>query len=361
VADLRVKDVQQVMWSPDGGRLAVVGAETVEAPDRKGFPIAVIEPLFAPQAAPLTLELPKGGKLVGFVTTGTGPAVLTDLREYQLVSGLHRLESWGLNTDPFRPPGDAPNAGPLSGRFCLSSRSVDLDPVYTAGYALAADGTSFRTVYCDIRNKQPVQLEVREVSVESGRTVRTPLRVPGWAGVLDGRGNRLFVAGEVPGGKGGVTAKGDGPVSAYDVRSGKKLWAREFGPRGRMVLEPSPDGALLVVARSNALVSLVDGATGQDAPPLEGLDAAECFGTGPPTYSVGNRLLAMCVFAMREASPTGLPGQTTVRVWDTRTGKLVQRWDGAAIVAFHPKRPVLAILERNGDQTRLGLWDFTQE
>jgi hypothetical protein len=30
-------------------------------------------------------------------------------------------------------------------------------------------------------------------------------------------------------------------------------------------------------------------------------------------------------------------------------------------VAFHPTRPVLAVLEPNGAQTRLGLWDFAAD
>ena len=30
-------------------------------------------------------------------------------------------------------------------------------------------------------------------------------------------------------------------------------------------------------------------------------------------------------------------------------------------LSFHPSRPVLAVLEPNGAQTRLGLWDFTAE
>ncbi|MDB5311180.1 MAG: hypothetical protein JWO38_5382 [Gemmataceae bacterium] len=116
---------------------------------------------------------------------------------------------------------------------------MDLDPVRTTGYALAPDGASYRTVYRDARGTQATQLEVREVNTETGRTVRSPLRVPGWSGVLDAPGNRLFVIcegfgpqlGSGPPGKGGPGMRGQ-PVAAYEVRTGKKLWEREFGPKG---------------------------------------------------------------------------------------------------------------------------------
>ena len=55
---------------------------------------------------------------------------------------------------------------------------------------------------------------------------------------------------------------------------------------------------------------------------------------------------------------------SSLGVWDTDTGKLLKAWDehAPAGVAFHPTRPVLAILERNGENTtRLGLWDFAAE
>jgi hypothetical protein len=51
-------------------------------------------------------------------------------------------------------------------------------------------------------------------------------------------------------------------------------------------------------------------------------------------------------------------------VWDTDSGKLLKRWDGQipSGVAFHPTKPILAILEPNGENTtRLGLWDFSAE
>jgi hypothetical protein len=50
-------------------------------------------------------------------------------------------------------------------------------------------------------------------------------------------------------------------------------------------------------------------------------------------------------------------------VWDTSTGKAIKRWtlDPSVKVAFNPVRPLLAVVERNGDAVRLGLWDFQSE
>jgi hypothetical protein len=50
-------------------------------------------------------------------------------------------------------------------------------------------------------------------------------------------------------------------------------------------------------------------------------------------------------------------------VWDTDTGKLLKRWASRmpSAVAFHPTKPILAILEQNENKTRLGLWDFSAD
>lgn len=57
------------------------------------------------------------------------------------------------------------------------------------------------------------------------------------------------------------------------------------------------------------------------------------------------------------------PAGEFLNVWDTRTGKLVKSWPANfPVVAFHPTKPILAVLEHNGqNQTRLGLWDFAAE
>ncbi|MBN9524057.1 hypothetical protein J0H58_37030 [bacterium] len=49
-------------------------------------------------------------------------------------------------------------------------------------------------------------------------------------------------------------------------------------------------------------------------------------------------------------------------VWETATGRVVRFSDGvAAVMGFHPSRPLPALVEPNGDRTRLGLWDFSAQ
>ena len=48
-------------------------------------------------------------------------------------------------------------------------------------------------------------------------------------------------------------------------------------------------------------------------------------------------------------------------VWDTQTGKVLKTWTAGPYAAFSPTRPLLAVLERNGDSTRIGFWDFAAE
>jgi hypothetical protein len=59
----------------------------------------------------------------------------------------------------------------------------------------------------------------------------------------------------------------------------------------------------------------------------------------------------------RQGARAGLTPQSSITVWEARTGRLVKSWPGTATAAFHPSRPVPAVLEWNGEQTRLGLWD----
>ncbi len=55
-------------------------------------------------------------------------------------------------------------------------------------------------------------------------------------------------------------------------------------------------------------------------------------------------------------------GQTHLTVWDTATGVVVRSWPArVSAVAFHPTRPVLAVLEPHMGGTRLGLWDFSAQ
>ena len=91
-------------------------------------------------------------------------------------------------------------------------------------------------------------------------------------------------------------------------------------------------------------------------------------------FSADGRLLAMSYRPVEKKEAArgkgnAVPPQTSVQpteprlgVWDTTTGRLIRSWNGhVTALAFHPTRPVLAVVEPNGAQTRLGLWDFTAE
>jgi hypothetical protein len=57
-----------------------------------------------------------------------------------------------------------------------------------------------------------------------------------------------------------------------------------------------------------------------------------------------------------------IPARSFLTVWDAQTGKVVKTWNRGAHVAFSPTRPVLAMIERNGESdTRVGFWDFAAE
>ena len=76
----------------------------------------------------------------------------------------------------------------------------------------------------------------------------------------------------------------------------------------------------------------------------------------PPKKGVGGRL----------GPPSGWGGYEVTRsfltVWDTQTGKVVKSWNRGPHVAFSPTLPILAMVERNGDnETRIGFWDFAPE
>jgi len=92
----------------------------------------------------------------------------------------------------------------------------------------------------------------------------------------------------------------------------------------------------------------------------------------PNKFNVNGRLLALSGTAYSIAKkvpkdlrpPDGLLLQSPrnfLTVWDTETGKVVKAWDLSAQYAFNPVKPILAVLEPNRDQTRLGFWDFSAE
>jgi hypothetical protein len=141
----------------------------------------------------------------------------------------------------------------------------------------------------------------------------------------------------------------------------------------------SPDASKLVVSRAIGQTVVIDTETGKPLPALEG---SEMMLTRPlpHAFTGDGRLLAMTGthYTIQKSSaqfggPGGFrkgakeqdvlsAGSNFLTVWDTQTGKVLKSWDRSPTVVFNPVRPVLAILEQNGENiTRLGLWDFAAD
>ncbi|HEV3436170.1 MAG TPA: hypothetical protein VG122_02355, partial [Gemmata sp.] len=126
--------------------------------------------------------------------------------------------------------------------------------------------------------------------------------------------------------------------------------------------------------------------TGQQLPPLSDKEYLETS-PGSRSFTADGRFLALSgrrypiakateknqlgdPFPFVPESPKNKPrerirfdGQTPfLTVWDTETGKVLTTWERRVpYLAFNPVRPLLAVLEPNGEDMRLGLWDFSAE
>src|SRR6185312_5441336 len=129
--DVGLSNVQDAVWSPDGSQLAFRGSL-----DKQGA-VYVFSMTEDGKPKPAYRSFPRdpGEDLVGF--TPDSKRVITELREYELISGFHRLTFW-------EPAKDYPN-------FMRSSSTVNLQPERTYSYAFAPDGNSYRTVVREVR------------------------------------------------------------------------------------------------------------------------------------------------------------------------------------------------------------------
>jgi len=338
--DYALGTVYSIAWRPDGEVLAFQG--TVKG---LGDVVQLEGNLFDPDAERPRISLEPGIQFIGF--TPDGKELLTAQREYQLVSGLHKLQYIGLKREK---PGAAITTKP--------TRSVDLDADSTAGYSFAVDGKTYRTL--DTTTAAPgivSRVRVTSVDAATGKTLKALLTVedPAWGYGLSPRGERLAV----------LTPKG--VVTVYDVNSGKPIWSKpsKFPPlEGSAVtagLEFSQDAARLFVTASQQPPLVFDAESGKLLPALE---KAELISSFTSCLSADGRLLVICAdHSTGNKSGNAFVGRF-LSVWDTDTGKLLKRWAGhiPSAMAFHPIKPILAILEPNGENTtRLGLWDFSAE
>jgi WD40 repeat protein len=105
---------------------------------------------------------------------------------------------------------------------------------------------------------------------------------------------------------------------------------------------------------------------------LPALQDGECLETqaGSFTFSGNGRLLVLSgrqyIVAKELKTADGerivlSSPHSFLKVWDTQTGKLLKSWNHDPLAAFNPARPLLAVLEANGDDTRIGFWDFSAE
>ncbi|HEY3788671.1 MAG TPA: RNA polymerase sigma factor, partial [Urbifossiella sp.] len=174
-------NITQVLWSPTGDRLAIEGVNstgekrsiiTVSMRDRKAGE--------NPERRFIDFDMESRARLVGF--TSDGKRLVTELRESELLSGFHRLTFWEQDRA-------APQILDLK-----AYRTIDLESEPTEGYSFSSDGKTYRTVAWQERkievpltgnpSRQFVRsifskVWVREISLETGRLLRTLLQVEG--------------------------------------------------------------------------------------------------------------------------------------------------------------------------------------
>lgn len=374
--------VTKLTWSPTGDRLVVAftpepwaaggepptgaaGGKSKTNPPEESLLVVQTD---GPKGPHVFGSIPAHGpeRFVGF--TPDGNELLMTRREHGLVSGRHQASFWGIGV-----PGAAglPGSEPAEGGvFTPAGRTLSLvpydkrfplNPEQTDDFAFAPDGKSYTTLVVTRRDDLGVRAaEVRRVGTEAGKTLATLKTLTGaFRGLrLSADGKRVFHAHAQE-----TNAVGGGGWSAHpDI-------GHADGDRGEILLMPSRDGATVVFARGVSRLVALDGATGKTLPDLEGAGLVDAKQT-TAALSADGRLLAACYsqFEKREVKGVGSPqtggkaGERRLAVWDTTTGRLVQSWPGrVTALAFHPTRPILAVLEPHGNGGRLGLWDFSAQ
>ncbi len=420
--DLPIPSVEpeQAVWSADGKSLAIRGVKWTAGADNgpqkfDSNRVVVVADVFGPAPRIYRIELPEIGRLVGF--TPDGSQVVTDLREYQLLSGLHRLHFWSV--PPPQPAGSPPGSETL-----LLSRTTNLDAVRMYGNAFRPDGKSFLTVTvvpeyrAGASTKVLTRVAVREVDAASGATLHTALTVPGeYGAVALSRSGDRFAAVDL------ATAQ----ITVWDVARREKISAFDypaavpprFGTDGTTLLF-SPDAKRLLCLRERSPMVVLDADKGQSLPTPEGAEhfwgaggltadgrslilagthrvvveppfrrkdgvlepipgefgqGPDGFGQGPGGFGQGPGGFGQQLGGKGgqlggkggRMNPNPVPRrayqyQSYLGIWEVATGKQIRGWNRIVHVAVHPTRPVVAILEENDEGgVRLGLWDLASE
>jgi WD40 repeat protein len=219
---------------------------------------------------------------------------------------------------------------------------------------------------------------VSEISTETGKSVRTLLKVEGSFDryILSPNGNRLVVQDS----RGGITVWNVGKgrkeslprkpaeptkrqPQPFRFRPGdgpgpKELVPGPDQPRGEVSMFFSPDSRYLLMVDFFG-ISIFDNENGRFLPELEGNVGNVSRHVMPSgSFSARNQLLALTGMVV----VAGGHERSFLKVWELKTGKLLKGWPHAPQVAWSPAAPVLAVIEANGrGGTRLGLWDFAAE
>lgn len=351
--DLGINRVSQMRWNATGTHLAVIGRESAGGAPVAGKPRSVVWVFTGANDSKQGFNPIEGASLVAVAPDGR--EVITDLREYQLISGDHQLKWWG----------DRGERGVLG-----ELKRVDLDLPETHGYAFAADGKTFRTVaYHRDASSEPAKLEALEVDAKAGKSAKSLITLDFGYNAMSANGKRLA-----------VVDKDNKRVTVYDLDRGAKVSSAELAePSSDLfkveapALTFSPDGRRLAVSRGISFVQILNADTGESLPALEGTKQAQVY-SDANAFTGDGRLFAAAVVpykvTTRPNKGFGNPPQTSINaesgnltVWDTQTGKALKTWRSSnARPAFNPARPLLAILEDNEvGGTRVGFWDFAAE
>lgn len=352
--------VSKLHWSPDGRRLAISGIDR----HNKQAAVYVFSMGDNDTSEPSVERITPGSGMVVVGFTPDSKNVATELREYHLVSGRHKLTFW----EPKRE--DPPQTTSMK-----PVRTVKLESDPTFGYTFAPDGKTYRTIAPEADDGPTKKLQVREVSASTGKTMRILLQAEGEfdSYQLSSAGNRLVTAHQesivihdIPNGKKKTLPfprpkAHDNPPAVHPATAPSPIL--EGNPslvqedRKPITVAISPNSKVVFASRGESLPILLDADTGKALPQLQGDNRMSVLAPLPESFSSDGRLLAVIGSRTRKDKV-----EAFLHVWDTRTGKVLKSWSiYVQEVAFHPTKPLLAIVERNGDQTRFGLWDFSAE
>ena len=314
-------------------------------------------------------------------------------REPGLISGGSTLQQWQLSVLRNGPDATAPR----------TLRVVPVAPVAVPddGYLLTPTGTGVRYVVRESDKAGIRRVEVRQYNLRNNEDV-----------VL-GRFEGTFKATQfAPDAKRVAAVTDAGAVELYDAADGRRLWAADPAAKAREIrvvnegrggkggfpfagftipgvgsgTYPAVPAFVAFAGRAPRLLAVrgwvapvvLDADTGKALPALEGVELA-ATSSRVAAVSGDGRLAVLAYHPLEPVEargpgggpPAGIPlggppvytiSPARLTAWDTTTGKVVRTWAGtAAALAFHPTRPVLAVLEANGTETRLGFWEFPAE